>query len=102
MNWATPAPYVMGALIGFVAFLIGRGIFREFRTALKRDDEEKTTKYFKGKLAEYGIVLAVGLIALIGVSYLKAGPLKGWSEQLYGKQLPTIDSPFHQGGKQSP
>ena len=99
MNWATPAPYVMFALIGGVAFLIGRGMWREFRTALKRDEAEKTTKYFKGKLAEYGIVLAVGLIALVGISYLKAGPLKGWSEQLYGKPLPTIDSPFHGLGK---
>jgi hypothetical protein len=95
MNWATPAPYVMGALIGFVAFLIGRGIWREFRTALKRDEEEDTTKYFKGKLAEYGIVLVVGIVAVVVIGQLKTGPLKSWSEKLYGKPPPTIDSPFY-------
>jgi hypothetical protein len=99
MNWATPATWIMIALVCGVAFLLGRGMWREFREALAKDKKQDTNKYFKGKLAEYGIVLAVGIVALIGISFLKTGPLSGISERLWGKPAPTIDSPFHQLGK---
>jgi hypothetical protein len=99
MNWAAPATYIMVALVLGIAFLLGRGMFREFRTAYRKDEEEKTNKYIKGKMGEYAIVLAVGLMALIVISALKAGPLSALGEKLYGKPAPTIDSPFHGLGK---
>jgi hypothetical protein len=94
MNWAAPATYIMVALVLGIAFLLGRGMFREFRTAYRKDEEEKTNKYIKGKMGEYAIVLA-----LIVISALKAGPLSALGEKLYGKPAPTIDSPFHGLGK---
>jgi Na+/H+ antiporter NhaC len=99
MNWAAPATYIMIALVLGVAFLLGRGMWREFREAYRKDEKEKTNKHIKGKLTEYGIVLAVGLVALIAISYLKVGVFAGISERLWGKPPPTIDSPFHQLGK---
>lgn len=88
-------PIVMYLVVAVVAFLLGRGIWKEIREAIKKDEKENSGKHLKGKLKEYGIVAAVGIVALVTVLMMKGGPLKDFSYKLWGYEpQPTIESPF--------
>ena len=85
----------MYAIAFGVAFFMVRGIWREWRDAVRQDDKEKSSRHFRHKMLEYCIIAVVCAAALISVSYLKSGPLKKVSEGLYGTPPTTVPNPFY-------
>lgn len=84
--------------VAIILGVMGYTIFREVRAAARKDESEKTTKYLKGKLLEYGIIAAVCVVAALVVVNLKSGPLKGLQERIWGpqpEQQQRIESPFY-------
>ena len=89
------APWIMYAFAALVAILVARGIWREFREAMRQDDKEKSARHFRAKMLEYCLIALICVAAFIAVQYLKAGPLKPLSERLYGIPPTTTPNPFY-------
>jgi hypothetical protein len=89
---------VMAIVLGGIAFLLGRQVYREFKKAIKKDAEENTTKYLRNVIIEYAIVAVVCIVAVVLVNNFKdSGFLYNISHRLYGGPVqnttPTIN-PF--------
>ncbi len=97
MNTTVPQ-WLVFVFCGVILALLSWQAYKEFKSAYRKDAQEKTNKHVKGKVYEYGIILGLGIIAFIVVVNLKGGPLAGLQERIWGvKQATiqkTIESPF--------
>jgi hypothetical protein len=82
--------YVGTGLIIVLLVYFALRIKRQFQIAVAKDEAEKTTKHIKRLLAEWGITLAVGVVAGIVVYHFRGeGILNVAREFLYGKTVPV-------------
>ena len=90
MIYTAVAVWLLYGIVLGIFFLILRNVWREWKAAIEKDENEDTNKHVKKLLVQYAIIVVVCTAGFFTVRHFREGTvLETWGHKLYGGPVPT-------------